>query len=209
MGFIPKTTCRRCFREYSGLRSRCPYCGTKKVKDSTRTPASTDSTVRGTAANSRAAANAKWQMIFGAIILAVVILAVIVLISVSINGDSGEGGGGTATASPSLTPQTTLTPTPTLTPSPTPTVSVTSITIIWSVDGQPRTEFAISAGSGIQMAATVYPLEVEADVVWSSSNEGIMTVDQTGYVTGVSTGSATLYAECGGVQAACTVYVTG
>ena len=93
MGFIPKTTCRRCFREYSGLRSRCPYCGTKKVKDSTRTPASTDSTVRGTAANSRAAANAKWQMIFGAIILAVVILAVIVLISVSISGDSGGGGG--------------------------------------------------------------------------------------------------------------------
>ncbi len=28
MSVIPKITCRRCGREYSGLRSRCPYCGT-------------------------------------------------------------------------------------------------------------------------------------------------------------------------------------
>ena len=28
MGFIPETTCRRCGQKYSGLRNRCPNCGT-------------------------------------------------------------------------------------------------------------------------------------------------------------------------------------
>ena len=38
MSVIPKITCRRCGREYSGLRSRCPYCGTGRSKSAERIP---------------------------------------------------------------------------------------------------------------------------------------------------------------------------
>ena len=40
MSVIPKITCRRCGREYSGLRSRCPYCGTSRKKSAERIPVS-------------------------------------------------------------------------------------------------------------------------------------------------------------------------
>ena len=38
MSVIPKITCRRCGREYYGLRSRCPYCGTSRKKYAQRIP---------------------------------------------------------------------------------------------------------------------------------------------------------------------------
>ena len=75
MSFIPRVTCRRCGRQYSGLRGRCPYCGTRRVKQSDRVPATSASTDPGSAAGERAASNSRWQLIFGGILLLAVILA--------------------------------------------------------------------------------------------------------------------------------------
>ena len=36
MGFIPETTCRRCGQKYSGLRNRCPNCGTLRQNQPNR-----------------------------------------------------------------------------------------------------------------------------------------------------------------------------
>ena len=184
MSVIPKITCRRCGREYSGLRSRCPYCGTGRSKSAERIPLRTSSENAGTPAAEHAAVNTKWQMLFGGILLLAVVAAVIVLIA----------------------PVATPTPTPEPTPTPTPTPSVTSITITFL--GSKRTEFAAKVGDEVPLSTTIYPAGGNQTVTWSSKDESIATVSDKGVVTGVGKGTTTITAECGGVKADCTVYIT-
>ena len=80
MGFIPETTCRRCGQKYSGLRNRCPNCGTLRQNQPNRVPNTTASATPNTAASRRAGTDIRWQLIFGGILLVAVILAVVVLI---------------------------------------------------------------------------------------------------------------------------------
>ena len=82
MSVIPQVACKRCGKEFSALRPRCPYCGTRRVKTGDRVPMTTASQNYGTPSAERAVLNTKWQMIFGMILLAAVILAVIILITV-------------------------------------------------------------------------------------------------------------------------------
>ena len=86
MPMIPEVKCRRCGETFSSLRSRCPNCGTRRVTQSSRTPSPTPGTVKGTAAYERAETNTKWQIIFGLILVAAVVLAVIVMVTTSLEG---------------------------------------------------------------------------------------------------------------------------
>ena len=203
MSVIPKITCRRCGREYSGLRSRCPYCGTSRSRSAERIPLRTSSENAGTPAAEHAAVNMKWQMLFGGILLIAVVAAVIVLITVSLNA------GKNASASAEPTPPATVSsaaPVTTPTPTPTPTPSVTSITITFL--GSKRTEFAAKVGDEVPLSTTIYPAGGDQTVTWSSKDESIATVSDKGVVTGVGKGTTTITAECGGVKADCTVYIT-
>ena len=92
MGFIPETTCRRCGQKYSGLRNRCPNCGTPRQNQPNRVPHTTASATPNTAASRRAGADIRWQLIFGGILLVAVILAVVVLIAGG-GKDSGPSSG--------------------------------------------------------------------------------------------------------------------
>ena len=197
MSVIPKITCRRCGREYSGLRSRCPYCGTGRSKSAERIPLRTSSENAGTPAAEHAAVNTKWQMLFGGILLLAVVAAVIVLITVSLNASQNT---------PSVAEPTPPAPTPEPTPTPTPTPSVTSITITFL--GSKRTEFAAKVGDEVPLSTTIYPAGGNQTVTWSSKDESIATVSDKGVVTGVGKGTTTITAECGGVKADCTVYIT-
>jgi len=205
MSFIPTVTCRRCGHQYSAIHRRCPNCGTRRVQQSGRTPAGTPSTVKGTAANSRAAVNAKWQMIFGLILVAAIIIAVIVLVSVGLNGEGSQ-----PTPTMTVPPSAATTPTPVPTPSPTPTVAVSSVTICYNDD--PRTEFAVTVGgTATPVTAKVFPVDADSPVNWSVSDEKILSITvsddgTTCKVSGVAKGNAKLIAECGGVKAECTVY---
>ncbi|MFR1189611.1 MAG: Ig-like domain-containing protein [Oscillospiraceae bacterium] len=204
MSVIPKITCRRCGREYSGLRSRCPYCGTSRSRSAERIPLRTSSENAGTPAAEHAAVNTKWQMLFGGILLIAVVAAVIVLITVSLNASRN------ASASAEPTPPATVSsaaPVATPTPTPTPTPSVTSITITFL--GSKRTEFAAKVGDEVPLSTTIYPAGGDQTVTWSSKDESIAKVSDKGVVTGVGKGTTTITAECGGVKADCTVYITG
>lgn len=209
MSVIPKITCRRCGREYSGLRSRCPYCGTSRKKSAERIPLRTSSENAGTPAAEHAAVNTKWQLLFGGILLIAVVAAVIVLITVSLNAEKNSSAAvdptPPATVS-SAAPVTTPTPTPTPAPTPTPTPSVTSVTITFL--GSKRTEFAAKVGDEVQLSATVYPTGTDQTVTWSSKDESVAKVSDKGVVTGVGKGTTTITAECGGVKADCTVYIS-
>lgn len=204
MALIPKNICRRCHHEYSGLKSRCPYCGTRKTSSSTRTARSTASAQPGTSARARADANAKWQMIFGGVLLVAIVLAVITLTAVSLSRRQEQPDDSIASNEPIETPETVETATVT-TPPPTETPNVTSITLTFL--GSEISEFSMDPGDQIQLDANPYPLDVNATVEWSSSNEGILTVDDTGLVTGVSSGWADVTATCGAVTATCQVWV--
>ena len=204
MSVIPKITCRRCGREYSGLRSRCPYCGTSRSRSAERIPLRTSSENAGTPAAEHAAVNTKWQMLFGGILLIAVVAAVIVLITVSLNASRN------ASASAEPTPPATVSsaaPVATPTPTPTPTPSVTSITITFL--GSKCTEFAAKVGDEVPLSTTIYPAGGDQTVTWSSKDESIAKVSDKGVVTGVGKGTTTITAECGGVKADCTVYITG
>ena len=60
----------------------------------------------------------------------------------------------------------------------------------------------------VQLIADVTPDNTTDSVVWSSDNEAVATVNESGLVTAVSNGSATITATAGNVSAACTVTVT-
>ena len=71
------------------------------------------------------------------------------------------------------------------------------------------TSIAVSANE--TLTATVTPNNTSyPGVVWSSSNSAVATVDATGKVVGVATGTAVITAttNSGGFTASCTVTVT-
>jgi uncharacterized protein YjdB len=75
--------------------------------------------------------------------------------------------------------------------------------------GQPLVngQFATHVGNTTQLGATIYPVEIEGPVEWSSSNGGIITVDGNGLVTAVGAGWASVIARCYGAAAECQVWV--
>jgi len=205
MGFIPQITCRHCGNEYSGVRNRCPNCGTRRVQSSTRTASSTDGSRQGTSASAVAAENTKWQFILGIVLLVAVIISVIILIAAS----TGGNGNASAEISPSPVVESEApsdSPTPALpSPSPSPLVEVTSISVTFL--GSKTVEFTMAVGEEIQLKAQIYPLDSEGTVTWSSANDGICTVDSTGLVTGVAPGWGSVIAECAGVKTVVDVQV--
>ncbi len=215
MGFIPEITCRRCGNKYSAIHNRCPSCGAPRKQTAARTPApgNASGAPAGEAAPRRQSSgktaplfnsNTKWQFIFGCVLVILVIVAVIILISSSLG----------PTSKPVPTPDPTVevtpppTPTPTPTPTPPPTIPVTSVSITFL--GSPLKEFTQRIGADpLQLKADVYPVEAvtTAKLEWRSSDESIITVDETGLVTAVGPGWAEIIAECGGVAASCKVWV--
>ena len=214
MGFIPEITCRRCGNKYSAIHSRCPSCGAprKQPAAAPASAASPETQTEGSAPRATASrktaplfnSNTKWQFIFGCILIVLVIVAVIILITASLG----------PTSKPVETPEATVEvttpppPTPSPTPSPPPTIPVTSISITFL--GSPLTEFTQRIGADpLQLKADVYPVEAvtTAKLEWRSSDESIVTVDETGLVTAVGPGWAEVIAECGGVAANCKVWV--
>lgn len=70
-------------------------------------------------------------------------------------------------------------------------------------------EETISVGSAIQLTATVSPTTAtNKNIVWTSSNNVVATVDGNGLVKGLSVGSANITAAAGGKSAVCAVTVT-
>ena len=70
-----------------------------------------------------------------------------------------------------------------------------------------RESINLEAGTGIQISAAISGSNEKP--VWSSSDERVATVSDTGFVYGVSSGTATITATVNGVSQSCTVIVTG
>ena len=62
--------------------------------------------------------------------------------------------------------------------------------------------------NSVQLTATVNPPSLSDELEWSSSNDSVATVDETGLVTAHSNGTAKITASVGATTATCTVYVS-
>ena len=215
MGFIPQITCRHCGNKFSAIHSRCPSCGTPRKQTSAKAPAPADNAETPAAEPTKRRSgsgktvplfhsNTKWQFLFGCILIVLVIVAVIILISASL----GPASKPVETPDPTVEVTTPPPATPSPTPTPAPTIPVTSVSI--SFLGSPLKEFTLrTTNDPLQLKADVYPVEAvtTAKLEWRSSDETIVTVDETGLVTAVGPGWAEIIAECGGVAASCKVWV--
>ncbi len=212
MPMIPEVKCRRCGETFSSLRSRCPNCGTRRVTQSSRTPSPTPGTVKGTAAYERAETNTKWQIIFGLILVAAVVLAVIVMVTTSLEGADVKQQT-TVITPPVVTeyvPQIEEPPTP----PPTPTPTVEGLRVMFFTT-EIQTDFTIWVDDPIDLTVQVMPLTLQGlQVNWESSNPDILTVDKTDeyavhiecHDDGSLPKSCKLTLTCAGFQKELTVY---
>ncbi|WP_195458362.1 DUF4465 domain-containing protein [Alistipes sp. D31t1_170403_E11] len=81
-----------------------------------------------------------------------------------------------------------------------PPVAVTGI----SLD---KDKAQIVPGETLQLAATLTPGDVADPVAWSSDDEDVVTVSDTGLVEAVASGTAVVTASCGDFSARCTIRV--
>ncbi len=212
MPMIPEVKCRRCGETFSSMRSRCPNCGTRRVAQSSRTPSPTPATVRGTAAYERAETNTKWQIIFGLILVAAVVLAVIVMVTTSLEGTDVQQQK-TVITPPVVTeyvPQIEEPPTP----PPTPTPTVEGLRVMFFTT-EIQNDFTIWVDDPIDLTVQVMPLTLQGlQVEWKSSNENILTVQSTDeyavhvecHDDGTLPKSCQLTLTCAGFQKELTVY---
>ncbi len=70
-----------------------------------------------------------------------------------------------------------------------------------------KSELKLTAGETGELKATVAPADATDDIVWSSENANVATVDQDGNVTAVAEGETTITATAGSVSASCEVIV--
>ena len=230
MKIIPEVKCRRCGESFSALRSTCPNCGTRRVAQSTRTPAPTPSANVGTPAYERSNVNTRWQVIFGLILVVAVILAVIVMVSTGLNDDSYAApkkekekttdvekepaeDEGTDTEKTPPTPEAIPTPTPS------PTPQIQSLEIRYKYDDKKRDEIALLVGEQVPLYAAIMPSDITGKVQWRVDDAGkdvfIITEDPdninniivecTGKLP-AGTGGVYLYASVYGQEVKCKLY---
>lgn len=195
MALIPEVKCRRCDRRYSGLRTRCPYCGMRRSGKGKRVPANDKTTLK---------------MIIGLLLLFILAAAVVFLIVLSNKQNaktdtsketvytSTDGGvqseTSATTAAPADTSGTTADTSGT-----TAAAAITSVKVncygselSTSSDGTYNYEFSASVGDTIPLTLEVAPADATYTAVWASDDENIAVVLQTGDVTAVGSGSTGL-----------------
>ena len=212
MSIISEVKCARCDRKYSGVRSRCPYCGARRI---------------GRGKYSEQADNSKGKMLIGILILSVLVIAVGVLLVTSPKPDIPDNPGVIATppASPIMPGEDdTVTVTginpvsPTPSPSPTPveiqdTENPKVKSVLITYNKKAKHDFTAKVGDKTVLGVKVEPLGIEEEIIWSSSNRKVFEVvvlntEMTqATVTGIGKGTATLTVSVGGVEDECIVRI--
>jgi len=214
MSIIAEVKCARCDRKYSGVRSRCPYCGARRI---------------GRGKYTEDSDNSKGKMLIGVLILAVLVVAIVVLLvttpapvaPVESPSNSVEE---TTTLPPPLVDDTENTTLPGIntvppsaspvvedTPSPSPSPQVVSVTITYN--NVKKTDFTAKITEKVPLRVKIEPVGIDAEIIWESSNTSVFAVvptstdNTTATVTGVGKGDATLTVTVGDMSATCTVRV--
>ena len=219
MSIISDVKCARCDRQYSGVRSRCPYCGARRI---------------GSGKYSEDGGSTRSKMLIGVLFLAILVVAAGILLfttppkpgiddeldlmeteteSHGIPDDLGtvrETGTG-----PSVIPSEEVSETPTETPTPTPVIESIQITYA----GLPNNDFSAPVGSPpIPLRVRIEPVGIEINerVIWTSSDTSVFDVvadnpegtSATVNIIGSGTErAATLTVSIGGIEDHCIVRI--
>jgi DNA-directed RNA polymerase subunit RPC12/RpoP len=209
MSIISEVKCARCDRKYSGLRSRCPYCGARRI---------------GRGKYSEETDNAKGKMLISIMIIGVLVIAVLfLLLSVpKPDKDDNSGSLNSPTGTPMLTDDDNsslpgnnrVSPTPTPTPMPTeipdpPAPKVQSVMI--TANNRENNDFTVKVAETVILRVKVEPIDFEDEIIWKSSDESVFEVvpisaDKTqAKVTGIGVGNAKVTVTVGDVADDCIV----
>jgi len=209
MGIVTEIKCARCDRKYSGVRSRCPYCGARRIGPGKYSGDDKD--------------NAKGKMLISVLILAVFTVAAgILLFTTPVDAEAQDPNNDPSISSPEddieselgLHPEPTLAPTPTPDPEP-PQIQmeVTSIRIMY--DGRTITDFSQPRGRPIEMYVSLEPPGIEdiVDIEWESTDTEIFEVTPVDIggrgvrIMGIANGHARLIVKAGDMEASSDVYI--
>jgi len=206
MAIINEVKCARCDRKYSGVRSRCPYCGARRI---------------GRGKYSEDSDNAKGKMLICVLIIGVFAVAAGILLFSTPN-DANAGNSEPAVSDPiddepeepSLIVDT---PPPQETPEPTPVVQQEVLSVQIQYEGRPlrwENEFSLQKGKTLDITAKVEPVTLEADVTWEGTNDEIFEfsnvpgVANAVRVLGIEAGTARIIARAGDKEHVVTVRIT-
>ena len=219
MSVIAEVKCARCDRKYSGLRSKCPYCGARRI---------------GRGKYAEEADNSKGKMLVGVLIMAVLVVAAGVLLfttpkddplpDIPRPGNSSESSPPPTSTDPSggifSMPGASIEPSKAPddedvdeTPSPSPSSEVTLVQITYS--NRSTSDFTAGIGERVPLRARIEPAtaSIDEDIEWTSSDTSVFNVVKTNTegtnatVTGIGVGTATLTVTVGGQEATCIVRV--
>ncbi len=208
MSLLSEVKCSRCDRRYSGIRSRCPYCGARRSNKGKYGPEPGES---------------KAKYIVGAVLIVLLLAAAAFLIVQSLRNKQAEAPDTTPKQSYSddenitsvdgtkpvdTTPVTPTTPDSSVTPDkpdepPTPQVQAEALAIMYL--GEEKDDITMDSGTELELSAYVEPEDVE--VTWSVDDESVAIVLQSGKVTAVGAGETTLRLSGGGMTAECILRV--
>jgi len=199
MAVVNEIKCARCDRKYSGVRSRWPYCGARRI---------------GRGKYSEDSDNARGKMLISVLIMAVFTVGAAILLFTTPGDVSAQDPPDLSISTPeddihALPPI--VEPTPTPTPEPTPVIQLTVTSLTITYEGSPRdTEITLRRDEELPLRVQIEPPEIlevnNLDIEWSTSNEDqfiIAPVLLNGHYYGVhltgvaSSGSATLTVTVG------------
>ena len=210
MALINEIKCARCDRKYSGVRSRCPYCGARRI---------------GRGKYSEDSDNAKGKMLISILIMAVFTVAAgILLFTTPVDADAQNPGDAPAinnpeddiNSEPSIAPEPTPSPTPEPPDEPIAPLEVTSIIITYGGNTIRDNDFTQKKGEPIELGVRVEPVGIDEAVVWEGANVGDRDwedVFEFAHVVGgvrllgLETGTARLYARAGDKETFVTVRI--
>ena len=200
MAIVNEIKCARCDRKYSGVRSRCPYCGARRI---------------GRGKYSEDSDNAKGKMLISVLILSVLVVAVGVLLFTTPTDADDVG----TEDDPSITtpedeidvvqgihPEPTPIPTPTPEPTPVAPMNIQSITFTWNNGNTVlNPDVSLSRGDTLGIQFRVEPPGInlaDFSIEWASSNEEAVAIVPTvmgddgllrgATLTGIGAGTATI-----------------
>ena len=172
MAIVNEIKCARCDRKYSGVRSRCPYCGARRI---------------GRGKYSEDSENAKGKMLISVIILAVFTVAAgVLLFTTPVDADAQDPADDPSLSSLEDDIDTvqglhTPTPAPTPTPSPEPVLQnpISSVVVIYG--GSPLGEsFTLAVNEELPLNLRIEPVDFDRgddfNVEWESSNPSVFDV---------------------------------
>ena len=213
MSIISEIKCARCDRKYSGIRSRCPYCGARRI---------------GRGKFSEDTDNSRGKMLIGVLIMAVLVVAAGILLFTTPPSEAPDNSGALAQTPPSASipddldnesmdgihevdPPDTPGPSESSPPTTPPAPQVRSVDIVYGRAGTVKTDITEKIGVKLPLRARIEPLGTTDEIIWKSSDEKVFQVTPSNTegmqvtVVGVGVGTATLTVTVGNVEAKCII----